>query len=31
MIDSKWLYKVKHVVGRNIEKFKAIFVVRGLS
>ena len=31
MIDSEWLYKVKHVVDDNIDNFKAIFVERGLS
>ena len=31
MIYSKWLYKVKHAVDGNIEKFKSIFIARGLS
>jgi hypothetical protein len=28
MIDSNWLYKVKHVTNDNIEKYKAWFVAR---
>jgi hypothetical protein len=31
MIDSRWLYKVKHATDGNIEKFKAQFVARGFS
>ena len=31
MVTSKWIYKLKHVVDHNIEKYKAIFLARGLS
>lgn len=31
LFDSRWLYKVKHVVDGSIEKFKAWIVVRGFS
>lgn len=31
MIASKWLYKVKHAIDVNIEKYKARFVARGFS
>ena len=31
MVTSRWLYKVKHAVDGNIEKFKARFVARGFS
>jgi hypothetical protein len=31
MISSKWLYKIKYVPDRSIEKYKARFVVRGFS
>ena len=31
MIYSKWLYKVNHAVYGDREKFKSIFIVRGLS
>jgi hypothetical protein len=31
VVTSKWIYKIKHVVDGNIEKYKAIFVARGFS
>ena len=31
VVTSRWLYKIKHVVDDNIEKFKAWFVARGFS
>ena len=31
VVTSKWLYKIKHVAGGNIEKYKACFVVCGFS
>ena len=31
MVNSRWLYKIKHVADGSIEKFKAMFVVRGFS
>jgi hypothetical protein len=31
MVTSKWIYKIKHAVDDNIEKYKVIFVARGFS
>lgn len=31
MIDSRWLYKFRHVVDGSIERYKANFVARGFS
>jgi hypothetical protein len=31
VIDTRWLYKVKHAANGNIEKYTAIFVARGFS
>ena len=31
VVTSKWIYKIKHVIDGSIEKYKAIFVARGLS
>lgn len=31
VVTSRWLYKIKHVVGGSVEKFKAHFVARGFS
>ena len=31
VITSKWTYKIKHAADGSIEKYKAIFVARGLS
>jgi hypothetical protein len=30
-VTSKWIYKIKNIVDRSIEKHKAIFVARGFS
>jgi hypothetical protein len=29
VVGTKWLYKIKHAIDGNIEKFKVRFVVRG--
>jgi hypothetical protein len=31
VIDSRWLYKVKHATDGSIEKYKAKFIARGFS
>jgi len=31
MVSSRWMFNIKHVVDRNIEKYKARFVVRRFS
>jgi hypothetical protein len=31
VVSSKWLFKIKHVVDRSIEKYKERFVARGFS
>jgi hypothetical protein len=31
VVSSKWIYKIKHVSYRSIEKHKARFVARGFS
>jgi hypothetical protein len=31
VVTSKWIYKIKHTVGRSIEKHTTIFVARGFS
>ena len=31
VVTSRWIYKIKHVVGGSIEKYKARFVARGFS
>ena len=31
IVSSKWIYKIKYVADRSIEKYKAIFVARGSS
>jgi hypothetical protein len=31
IVTSKWIYKIKHVVGGSVEKYKARFVARGFS
>ena len=30
-MTSKWIYKIKHVDDRNIEKYKAISTAKGFS
>ena len=31
VVNSKWIYKIKHVVNGSIEKYKARFVARDFS
>ena len=31
VVYLKWIYKIKHVADGSIEKYKEIFVDRGLS
>ena len=31
VMTSKWIYKIKHIADKSIEKHKAIFVARGFS
>ena len=31
VVSSKWIYRIKHVADRSIEKYKARFVARGFS
>ena len=31
LVNSKWIYKIKHVADGGIEKYKAIFVAHGFS
>ena len=31
IVNSKWIYKIKHVADGSIEKYKAIFVAHGFS
>jgi hypothetical protein len=31
VVNSKWIYKIKHAADGNIEKYKVIFVARGFS
>ena len=31
VVNSKWIYKIKHIVDRSIERHKMRFVSRGLS
>ena len=31
VVSLKWIYKIKHVPDGSIEKYKEIFVARGLS
>ena len=31
VVTSQWIYKLKHVADGSVEKYEAIFVVRGFS
>ena len=31
VVTSKWLYKIKHAVDGNVEKYKVRFVARGFT
>ena len=31
VLSSKWIYKIKHVANRSVEKYKEIFVAIGFS
>ena len=31
VLSSKWIYKIKHVADRSVEKYKEIFVAIGFS
>jgi hypothetical protein len=31
VVTSKWIYKIKHIVDRSIERHKMRFVARGFS
>jgi hypothetical protein len=31
VVNSKWIYKIKHATDGNVEKYKEIFVARGFS
>jgi hypothetical protein len=31
VVTSKWIYNIKHATDGSVEKYKAIFVARGLS
>jgi len=31
VVTSKWLFKIKHAIDGNIEKYKARFFARGFS
>lgn len=31
VVESRWIYKIKHVANDSIEKFKARFVARGYA
>jgi hypothetical protein len=31
IVDSKWLFKIKRLADRSIDKFKALLVAKGFS
>ena len=31
IVTSKWIYKIKHIADRSVEKYKVRFVARGFS